>query len=127
MIFCNISVITKYIDLKFEVFVHYPKSNPYYQGRQFKMLFFRIMNLFRFRRQYFPSHFSQQPCITATSNLVGCFSKGSYTLLTEFRCASNLLPFLTFCPLPIFYVTVFSATMHCPSVLNQYFPSHFSK
>ena len=41
---CNISVITEGIYLKRGLYVHYPKSNPYYQGRQFKMLFFfRIM------------------------------------------------------------------------------------
>ena len=38
--FCNISVITDDIYLKLGVCVHYPKSNPYYQERQFKMLFF---------------------------------------------------------------------------------------
>ena len=42
-----ISVITEDIDLKFGVCVHYPKSNPYRQGRQFKIHFlFRIMPLF---------------------------------------------------------------------------------
>ena len=47
--FCNISVITEDIYLKLGVCVHCPKSNPYYQGRQFKMdffFFFRIMPLF---------------------------------------------------------------------------------
>ena len=44
--------------------------------------------------QYFPSHVSLQPCITATSNLVWCFGKGSYTSITEFRSASYLLPVL---------------------------------
>ena len=48
--FCNISVITEDIYLKLWVCVHYPKSSPYYQGRQFKMLFFfRIMTLFPLR------------------------------------------------------------------------------
>ena len=42
-IFCNISVITEDIDLKLGVSVYYPKSNPYSQGRQFKMHFVRIM------------------------------------------------------------------------------------
>ena len=42
--------------------------------------------------QYFPTHFSQQPCITATSNLVWCFGWGTYTSLTEFTSASDLLP-----------------------------------
>ena len=38
---------TEDIYLKLGVCVHYPKSNSYYQGRQFKMLFFpRIMPLF---------------------------------------------------------------------------------
>ena len=46
--FCNISVFTEDIYLKLGVCVHYPKSNPYYQGRkQFKMHFFRTMSLFR--------------------------------------------------------------------------------
>ena len=36
--------------------------------------------------------FSQQPCITGTSNLVWCFGLGSYTSLTKFRFASYLLP-----------------------------------
>ena len=36
---------------------------------------FRTWFIFRHsvRNQYFPSHFSQQPCITATSNMVWCF------------------------------------------------------
>ena len=38
--FLNISVITEDIFLKLGVCVHYPKSNPCYQGRQFKMHFF---------------------------------------------------------------------------------------
>ena len=38
--FCNISVITEDIYLKLGVCVHYPKSNAYYQGRQFNMNFF---------------------------------------------------------------------------------------
>ena len=38
--FCYISVNTKDIYLDPGVCVHYPKSNPYYQGRQFKMHFF---------------------------------------------------------------------------------------
>ena len=37
----------------------------------------------------FLSHFSQQPCITATSNLVWCFGYMSHT---EFKSASYLLP-----------------------------------
>ena len=47
--FCNISVSTKDIYL-LRVCVPYPKSNPCYRGRQFKMLFFfRIMPLFQLR------------------------------------------------------------------------------
>ena len=38
--FCNISVITEDVYLKLGVCVQYPKSNPCYQGRQFKMPFF---------------------------------------------------------------------------------------
>ena len=38
--FCNISAITEDVYLKLGACIHYPKSNPYYQGRQFKMLFF---------------------------------------------------------------------------------------
>ena len=33
--FCNISVFSEDIYLKLRICVHYPKSNPYYQGRQF--------------------------------------------------------------------------------------------
>ena len=44
--FCNISVITGYVYLKLGVCVCYPKSKLYYEGRQFKMHFFRIMCLF---------------------------------------------------------------------------------
>ena len=44
--FCNISVVTEDIYLKLGVCVHYPKSNLYYQGRQFKMYLYRIMPLF---------------------------------------------------------------------------------
>ena len=47
--FCNISVIVENIFLKREVYVHYPKSNPYDQARQFKMHFFsELCPLFRF-------------------------------------------------------------------------------
>ena len=38
--FCIISIITDDICLKHGVSVHYTKSNPYLQGRQFKMHFF---------------------------------------------------------------------------------------
>ena len=47
--FLIISVITEDIYLKLGVCVHYPESNPYYQGRSFKMYFFRIMPLFCIR------------------------------------------------------------------------------
>ena len=47
--FCNIS-ITEDIYLDLGICIHYPKSNPYYQRRQFKMIFFfRIMPLFRLK------------------------------------------------------------------------------
>ena len=42
--FFNIPVITEDIYLKLGVCVHYPESNPYYQGRQFKMHFFFLQN-----------------------------------------------------------------------------------
>ena len=42
--------------------------------------------------QYFPSHFSQQPCITATSNLVWCFSNFSFSH-NVFYCLENFLSF----------------------------------
>ena len=48
-------------------------------------------------KQYFQSHFSQQPCITATSNLVFCFGYGSHMSLTEFRSASYLLSVSRLC------------------------------
>ena len=38
--FCNISVITEDVYLKLKLCVHHPKSNPYCQGRQFKMHFY---------------------------------------------------------------------------------------
>ena len=38
--FCDTSLITEDIYLKFGVCVHYPKSNPYYQEKQFKIHFF---------------------------------------------------------------------------------------
>ena len=38
--FCNISIITEDNYLKLGKCVHYPKSNPYYQGRQFKIFLF---------------------------------------------------------------------------------------
>ena len=38
--FCKISIITEDIYLKLRICVFYPKSDPYYQGRQFKILFF---------------------------------------------------------------------------------------
>ena len=44
--FCNISVITKEIYLKLRPCVHYSKSNPYYQGRQFKMHFYELCPFF---------------------------------------------------------------------------------
>ena len=37
---CNISVITEDIYMKLGVPVHYPKSIPYYQGREFKLFLF---------------------------------------------------------------------------------------
>ena len=37
--FCNTSVITEDVYLKLGACVLYPNSNPYYQGRQFKMHF----------------------------------------------------------------------------------------
>ena len=43
------------------------------------------------RIQYYPLPFSQQPCITATSNLVWCFSCWSYTSHNKFWSASCLL------------------------------------
>ena len=39
--FCNISVITEDVYVKLGICVHYPKSNPYDQGRQFKLHFFQ--------------------------------------------------------------------------------------
>ena len=47
--FCNISVITEDIYLILGVCVHCPKSNPYYQGRQFKMHFFQDYAPFQLR------------------------------------------------------------------------------
>ena len=47
--FCNISFITDDINMELGICVHYPKSNPYCQGRQFKMYFSRIIPLFRHR------------------------------------------------------------------------------
>ena len=44
----NISVITEDIHSKLRVCVPYPKSNPYYQGRQFKMHFFQNYAPFKF-------------------------------------------------------------------------------
>ena len=73
-----------------------------------RVIYFLFYDLVYFRpsvrNQYFPSHFSQQPCITATSNLVWCLGCRSYTSLTEFRFANYLLPVLrlslspSFCP-----------------------------
>ena len=48
------------------------------------------------RNQYFPSHFSQQPCMAATSNLVLCFGLGAYRSLTEFRSAKYQLSVFQF-------------------------------
>ena len=45
--FCNISVINEYIYMELGICVHCPKSNPCYQGRQFKKLFRRTMPLFQ--------------------------------------------------------------------------------
>ena len=47
--FCYISIFTEDMYLKLGVCVYYPKSSPYYQGRQFKMhfFFFRILLLFQ--------------------------------------------------------------------------------
>ena len=44
--FYNISVITEDIYLKLEVCVHFPKSNSYYQGRQFKIHFSELCPFF---------------------------------------------------------------------------------
>ena len=42
--FYNISLITEDIYMKLGVYVHYHKSNPCYQGSQFKMHFFLFQN-----------------------------------------------------------------------------------
>ena len=39
--YCNISVINEDIYLKLGAYVHYPRSNLYNQGRQFKMHLFQ--------------------------------------------------------------------------------------
>ena len=44
--FCNISIITEDIYLKLGICVHCPKSNSYYQGRQFKMHFSELCPCF---------------------------------------------------------------------------------
>ena len=66
------------------------------QAHQLSTSYFTTWFIFRHsvRNQCFPSHLSQQPCITATSNLVWCFSLGSYRSLTKFRSASYLLSVL---------------------------------
>ena len=57
--FCNISVITEDIYLKVGVCLPYPKSNPLYQWKQFKMHFlfnFRIMPPFYLNFLFSISH-----------------------------------------------------------------------
>ena len=55
LIFCYISVITEDIYFKLRTCVHYPKSNPYYQGRQFRINFF-FKNYAHFRIELFISN-----------------------------------------------------------------------
>ena len=61
----------------------------------------------------FSLHLSQQPCITATSNLVWCFSLGSYTSFTEFTSDSHLLPVLR--------LSLFSDTRCSPDKFSLHF------
>ena len=58
--FCNIYVITEDIYLKLGMCVHYSKSNPYYQRRQYKMLFFFFSELCPFSNKTF-SFFIKHP------------------------------------------------------------------
>ena len=44
--FCNTSHITEGIYLPLRICVLYTKSNPYYQGKQFKIQFFSVLGPF---------------------------------------------------------------------------------
>ena len=92
--FCNISVITVDIDLKLRVCVYYPKSNPYYQGRRFKMHLSRIMPLFRLRKCL---TFCNISVITEDIDLklgvyVHCQKSNPYYQGRQFRFLSELCP-----------------------------------
>ena len=62
--FSNICVITEGMDLKLRVCVYYPESNPYYQRRQFLMLFFflRFMSPFS-SYTFYPLSSTPQPSV----------------------------------------------------------------
>ena len=61
--FCEISVITEDIYFKLGISVHYPKNNPCYQGRQFKMQF-GFQNYVPFSTlTFYPLSSTQQPSV----------------------------------------------------------------
>ena len=82
--------------LKCKIFIALFSATMYYS--HFKLGMFIPLGISIFphsvRNQYFPFHFSQQPCITTSSNLIWCFGKGSWMLLTKCRSASYVLPVL---------------------------------
>ena len=69
------------------------------------------------RNQYFLSHFSHQPCITATSNSVNCFGYGFYASVTEFRSTNYLLPVLR---LRLFSDILFVTNIFCRTFLSNH-------
>ena len=53
--FCNSPVLTEAVYIKLGACVHYPKSNPYYQWKQLKMLFLSELCPFFFELHFLSS------------------------------------------------------------------------
>ena len=93
--FCNISVITEDIYLILGVCVHCPKSNPYYQGRQFKMHFFQDYAPFQLRLFILyqaPHSYAMAPtcgALVSFKNQLFCFSHNAFEFLSQNFCQSQ--------------------------------------
>ena len=94
--FCKISVITEDIYLKLGLCVHYQRSNPYYQGRQFKMHFFfsQIYALFQLKT-FNPLSSTPQQSV-GTCMLCSCLWTNNDLKLTAFfflkYCGKSMKP-----------------------------------
>ena len=122
MTFCNISVIIEDICLKLRVCVHYPKSNPYYQGWQFKMFFSPLpakpkgtLDLHSFRLSVNPS---VRPSVCQSAVLVfrTFFPKRLQILTCFLACKSITMTFRT--SLSFVTVHLFLAKLRALDIVN---------